>query len=97
MSIFEFFGYLSSVLVFSTFCMKTMIPLRLAGIASNVSFIIYGLIGGLAPIYILHMLLLTGLGLILLILIQVSYREPPHRVTLEIIKSVLKWMTRMAG
>ena len=58
MSIFEFFGYLSSVLVFSTFCMKTMIPLRLAGIASNVSFIIYGLIGGLAPIYILHMLLL---------------------------------------
>lgn len=54
----DFFGYLSAILVFATFYMKTMIPLRLVAIASNVSFITYGLMGGLHPIYILHMLLL---------------------------------------
>jgi CRP-like cAMP-binding protein len=58
MSLGEFFGYIASVLVFTTFYMKTMVPLRLVAIASNVAFIIYALWGGLTPILILHVLLL---------------------------------------
>jgi CRP-like cAMP-binding protein len=58
MSLGELFGYIASVLVFTTFYMKTMVPLRLVAIASNVAFIIYALWGGLAPILILHVLLL---------------------------------------
>lgn len=58
MSLGEFFGYIASVLVFTTFYMKTMVPLRLVAIGSNVAFIIYALWGGLTPILILHVLLL---------------------------------------
>ena len=58
MSLGELFGYIASVLVFTTFYMKTMVPLRLVAIASNVAFIIYALWGRLTPILILHVLLL---------------------------------------
>lgn len=51
-------GYFASALVFATFCMKTMIPLRLAAIASNVAFIVYGFTGHIYPVFILHSVLL---------------------------------------
>ena len=54
----ELVGYLASALVFATFYMKTMIPLRAVAIASNVAFISYGYVGGMAPILILHVALL---------------------------------------
>lgn len=50
----EFFGYLASALVFATFYMRTMLPLRIVAIVSNVAFITYALIDGLTPILILH-------------------------------------------
>lgn len=58
MSSGEIFGYIASALVFATFYMKTMTPLRLVAIASNVAFITYATIDGLAPIFILHVALL---------------------------------------
>jgi CRP/FNR family transcriptional regulator, cyclic AMP receptor protein len=51
-------GYLASVLVLATFCMKTMIPLRGAAICSNVAFIVYGFYDHLYPVLILHAILL---------------------------------------
>jgi hypothetical protein len=54
----ELVGYLASALVFATFYMKTMMPLRAIAIASNVAFISYGYVGGMAPILILHVALL---------------------------------------
>lgn len=47
-------GYFASGLVFLTFCMSTLIPLRLIAIASNIAFIIYALLGDLIPILMLH-------------------------------------------
>ena len=38
---FEPVGYLAAILMFSTFYMKRMIPLRAVGIASNVTFIVF--------------------------------------------------------
>jgi CRP/FNR family cyclic AMP-dependent transcriptional regulator len=58
MHIAELVGYLASALVFATFYMKTMMPLRAVAIASNVAFISYGYVGGMAPILILHVALL---------------------------------------
>jgi CRP/FNR family cyclic AMP-dependent transcriptional regulator len=58
MHIGELVGYLASALVFATFYMKTMIPLRNVAIVSNVAFISYGYLGGMAPILILHVALL---------------------------------------
>jgi CRP/FNR family transcriptional regulator, cyclic AMP receptor protein len=58
MSIAEIAGYCAAALVFLTFYMKTMIPLRIIGICSNCMFIIYGYLGGLHPVLILHLILL---------------------------------------
>ena len=38
-------GWVSAILVFSSFFMKTMIPLRMVAICSNISFISYALLG----------------------------------------------------
>jgi hypothetical protein len=49
----EFLGYIAAALVFATFSMKTMVPLRIVGICSNVFFIAYGY---LSPAYLLLVL-----------------------------------------
>ncbi|MEM6355625.1 MAG: cyclic nucleotide-binding domain-containing protein [Pseudomonadota bacterium] len=54
----EIAGYLASALVFLTFCMKTLIPLRVLAILSNVAFIAYGIGAELFPVLILHAALL---------------------------------------
>jgi CRP/FNR family cyclic AMP-dependent transcriptional regulator len=54
----DFLGYLAAVLVFITFWMKTMVPLRLLGIGSNVFFIAYGYLAAAYPPLVLHLLLL---------------------------------------
>jgi CRP/FNR family transcriptional regulator, cyclic AMP receptor protein len=54
----EIAGYLAALLVFLTFYMKTMIPLRIVGICSNCAFIVYAYLGGLYPVLILHLILL---------------------------------------
>jgi CRP/FNR family cyclic AMP-dependent transcriptional regulator len=58
MGILEALGYLASGLVVLTFCMKTMMPLRIVAIGSNLAFIAYGLDGRLIPILVLHSILL---------------------------------------
>ncbi|HNX23713.1 MAG TPA: cyclic nucleotide-binding domain-containing protein [Spirochaetota bacterium] len=50
----ELAGYLASALVAASFYMKTIIPLRIFAITSNVAFIIYGVGAGLYPVMILH-------------------------------------------
>jgi CRP/FNR family transcriptional regulator, cyclic AMP receptor protein len=54
----ELAGYAASALVFLTFYMKTMIPLRVIGIVSNIAFMTYALGGRLYPVLILHAILL---------------------------------------
>lgn len=51
-------GVVAACLVFSTFYMRTMLPLRCVAIASNVAFVTYGLVFGLWPIWVLHGVLL---------------------------------------
>ena len=51
-------GYIAALLVFTTFWIKTMVPLRLAGLASNLFFIAYGVLLVAYPVLILHVLLL---------------------------------------
>jgi|SRR5262249_36317965 len=57
-SVIEGLGFGAAVLVLATFCMGSMSALRWVAIASNVAFIAYGYLGGLAPVLLLHMLLL---------------------------------------
>jgi CRP/FNR family cyclic AMP-dependent transcriptional regulator len=54
----EFLGYAAAACVFVTFYMKTMVPLRLAGIVSNFLFIGYGYAVDAYPVLFLHLILL---------------------------------------
>jgi hypothetical protein len=51
-------GYLASGLVLATFTMKSMRPLRWMAILSNAAFIYYALVAHIAPVMILHCVLL---------------------------------------
>jgi CRP/FNR family transcriptional regulator, cyclic AMP receptor protein len=54
----ELLGYAAAACVFVTFYMKTMVPLRIAGIVSNFLFIGYGYAVGAYPVLVLHLILL---------------------------------------
>jgi len=58
MNIWDAIGYVASTLVLTAFGMKSIIPLRVVGMCSNLVFIIYGLALGLTPIWSLHAALL---------------------------------------
>jgi hypothetical protein len=51
-------GFTAAGLVLATFCMRSMRALRWVAIASNLAFIAYGYLGHLAPVLLLHVLLL---------------------------------------
>lgn len=50
-------GFVAAGLVIATLSMRTMIPLRLIGIASNVAFVTYGILFGSIPTVMLHSIL----------------------------------------
>jgi CRP/FNR family transcriptional regulator, cyclic AMP receptor protein len=87
-------GYAASAAVLATFCMSTMIPLRVAGLVSNVLFIAYGYADQLYPVLILHLILLPVNALRLLQFYRLvrEMREVPRRDLA--IQSLLPYMTR---
>jgi CRP-like cAMP-binding protein len=54
----ELVGYLAAAVTVATFWMRTMIPLRVMGIASNVTWIAYGALAGVYPPLLLHLFVL---------------------------------------
>ena len=54
----ELLGFLAAFLMFSTFYMKNMIPLRIVGMASNATFIVYAINAQVWPLFVLHVALL---------------------------------------
>jgi len=58
MDFIQLLGFLAAFLMFSTFYMKNMIPLRIVGIASNIAFIAYTANAQIWPVLVLHAALL---------------------------------------
>jgi CRP/FNR family cyclic AMP-dependent transcriptional regulator len=54
----DYIGYLASVLVLCTFCARTMIPLRVIALGSNVAFLGYAGLLHLYPVLLLHAVLM---------------------------------------
>lgn len=54
----SYIGYLASALVLCTFLTRTMMPLRMVALGSNVAFIAYGALLHLNPVLVLHIVLL---------------------------------------
>jgi CRP/FNR family cyclic AMP-dependent transcriptional regulator len=53
----DFLGYAASATVLATFCMSTMIPLRVIAIISNILFSLFGLWAHIYPVMLLHLIL----------------------------------------
>lgn len=53
----ELLGYAASASVLVTFCMNTMLPLRIVAIGSNILFAIYGGLAHIYPVLVLHLIL----------------------------------------
>jgi len=58
MSLIDALGYTASAMVLATFCMTSMLPLRLLAIGSNLLFISFGALAHIYPVLTLHLLLL---------------------------------------
>lgn len=58
MSVNDAVGFLAAGLVFAAFGMKEMGALRIVAMCSNVAFIVYGVGLDLAPVWLLHAVLL---------------------------------------
>ena len=54
----DLLGYAASFAVLATFLMRTMVPLRLIAILSNLLFLYYGYSKHLYPVLVLHLVLL---------------------------------------
>jgi CRP/FNR family transcriptional regulator, cyclic AMP receptor protein len=87
-------GYAASAAVLATFCMSTMIPLRVVALASNVLFMSYGYFDHLYPVLLLHALLLpvNGLRLIQFYRLVRDMRAAPHEDLS--VQTLLPYMTQ---
>jgi CRP/FNR family transcriptional regulator, cyclic AMP receptor protein len=99
-------GWLSAILVFSSFFMKTIVPLRMVAIGSNIAFITYallglkyGVFGRVYPILVLHASLLP-LNLVRLRQLKALQRGVRGASEDETIRSLVPYMhaeTHAAG
>lgn len=94
MSWVDALGYAASATVFATFCMSTMIPLRIAALVSNVLFLSYGVADHVYPVLILHAVLFP-VNLLRLVQFQRLVRDvrDAHQEDLPI-RSLLPYMTK---
>jgi hypothetical protein len=58
MRLIDCLGFAASIAVLASFCMTTILSLRIFALASNVLFIVYGLVGHIYPVLFLHVVLL---------------------------------------
>jgi CRP/FNR family cyclic AMP-dependent transcriptional regulator len=97
MSAVDLLGYAASAAVLATFCMRTMIPLRIAGIISNVFFITYGYFDQLLPVLLLHLVLLP-INSLRLVEFQRLVRDMREAHSSDLsLKSLLPYMKTRAG
>jgi hypothetical protein len=58
MSWIDAVGYAAALAVLASFCMSTIVPLRILAVFSNVLFASYGLLAHLYSVFLLHAILL---------------------------------------
>ena len=87
----DLLGYAASATVLATFCMNTMIPLRVTAILSNILFASFGLEAHIYPVMILH-LILFPVNALRLIQVRRVVRGTLQRTDLSV-ESILPIMT----
>ena len=54
----DLLGFAAALAVLAGFCMNSIRPLRRLALASNVLFVLYGLLAHIYPVFVLHMILM---------------------------------------
>jgi hypothetical protein len=54
----DLLGFAAALAVLAGFCMNSMRPLRRLALASNVLFVLYGLLAHIYPVFLLHLVLM---------------------------------------
>ena len=94
MSWVDVLGYAASASVLATFCMSTMIPLRVVALGSNLLFGTYGYVEHLYPVLILHAILLP-VNLFRLVQFQKLIKDVRNAQRPDLpIDSLLPYMTK---
>jgi CRP/FNR family transcriptional regulator, cyclic AMP receptor protein len=93
MSSIDMLGYVASAAVLATFCMSTMLPLRLVAIGSNLLFISYGAFAHIYPVLGLHFILLPVNIMRLLQLLRMISSVKRIRSAELSINSILQFMS----
>jgi hypothetical protein len=58
MPLIDIVGYAAALAVLGSFCMTTIVPLRILAVVSNLLFGAYGMMAHLYPVFVLHSILL---------------------------------------
>jgi len=94
MSLVDALGYAASAAVLATFCMSTMIPLRILALCSNALFMAYGYFDHLYPVLVLHAILFP-VNALRLVQFRRLVREMRDAQAQELsIQSLLPYMSR---
>lgn len=91
--LFEMFGWAAAVLTFLTYYQKTMLPLRILGILSNLCFVSWALAFDIYPVLVLHLCLLPINGYRL---IQIQRMKRRAAATQDETGSPLDWLRPLA-
>ena len=90
----DILGYAASVSVLATFCMSTMVPLRVIAIGSNVLFATFGALAHIYPVLVLHLILLpVNIARLIQILRLTRNISAAHALDLSV-HSLLPFMSR---
>jgi hypothetical protein len=78
MSYIDIVGYAAALAVLGSFCMSTIVPLRILAVVSNVLFGLYGVSAHLYPVFFLHSILLP------INLFKLARRSRSHNLSIRI-------------
>jgi CRP/FNR family transcriptional regulator, cyclic AMP receptor protein len=78
-------GYAASVMVLATFCVSTMLLLRLLAIGSNMLFIGFGARAHIYPVLLLHLILLP---VNVVRLMQLQQRVHSHLIVARLLSNI---------
>jgi len=90
----DFLGYAASASVLITFCMSTMVPLRIVAICSNVLFASYGAFAHIYPVLGLHIILLPVNSMRLYQILNLIKRVRAAELSEVSIESLLPLMSK---
>jgi hypothetical protein len=92
MSFVDIVGYAAALAVLGSFCMNTIVPLRILAVVSNVLFGLYGVLADLYPVFFLHSILLPiNLFKLARILLPINVFELARKRSISQTKRLSHW------